>query len=190
MKTSDLQPGDIIAISTPKGFLPKSIRLFMWMWSAIRYRKLPRGRLYNHAMVVYQFPLVAEAVAKGFTVNDFNEHYPDLSRLIVFRLKAPLTGLEKIELCKKVLQMAYGNIAYEYLNFLWWPLYILSNGKCNLSPKGSQREKKVFCFEAAAMLIEAARPGTFPDPSKVTTVDLQNDDRFEQIYFDSYDSKF
>ena len=185
MKVSDLKPGDVIATSKPKGFLPKAIRVFMWLWSVIHYRKIPKGKLYNHTITVYDTPLVAEAVAKGFTVHNFKDHYSDndLSRMVVFRLKDPLTQAEVDSLRRKLLDMSYENIEYEIFNFFWWMIYIVSNGRWDISPKGSKQDDKVFCFEASAMLLNAGRKGLFENPSHVNTVDLQNDERFGQIYF-------
>lgn len=186
IKATDLRPGDIPAICTPTGFLPKGIRVFMWLWSVIHYGKIPMWlSLRNHTMINAAKGVrdTAEAVKRGFVLQNFLGHYAGkLQHMVVFRLKDPLTNQEIERLYAKAREMADKNIEYEVWNFACWIVYILSNGRKDIFPEDS--EDKVFCFEVSAMLIEAARPGTFEKPYLVNTVDLQNDDRFEMLYFD------
>ena len=186
MKPKDLRTGDIIAFAAKK-WLPRQIQKFMRLQARIKYHtKLPK--YYNHTMTVTEPEemKVAEAVARGFVNQNIWKHYSEeeLKDMIVFRLKEDLTGEEKQALLSEAKELADKNIEYEVLNFIWWVFYILTNGKIDFSPKGSRQAKKLFCFETSAMLLIAARPGLFPDPSKVTTVDLQMDERFENLYFD------
>ncbi len=186
IKPTDLRPGDIPAIHRPNGFLPKGIRFFMWLWSVIHYHKKPAwSHLRNHTMIIAAKGQrnTAEAIAKGFVLRNFMGHYADkLEHMVVFRLKDPLEPHEIKRLYAKAREMADSNIEYEVWNFACWIVYILSNGHWDIFPKDP--EDKVFCFEVSAMLIEAARPGTFEKPYLVNTVDLQNDDRFEELYFE------
>jgi hypothetical protein len=181
MNISELQTGDIIAKHNETGFLPKGIQFFMKRWAKKRYGKEP-DKYYNHTMTIvwnYGKPYVAEAIGKGYVIRKLKLNIP--KNAIVFRLKQPLKMQEQSNLIDKANEMAYGNIEYEVVNFLWWMPYILSNGKIDLSPKN--KEKKVFCFEASAILLNAARK-LFEKPDKVTTVDLQFDERFEQLFID------
>jgi hypothetical protein len=180
----ELQIGDIIAIHNNSGFLPKGIQFFMKRWAKIHYGK-KLDKYYNHTMTVVwkreNNVVVAEAVAKGYVITDLNIHNKTKD-VLVFRLKEQLTEREKEMVSDKANEMAYGNIEYEILNFAWWMPYILSNGKIDMSPKN--KEKRVFCFEASAILLNAARH-LFDKPDKVTTVDLQFDDRFEQLIIEN-----
>ena len=49
---------------------------------------------------------------------------------------------------------------YEYLNFISWPVYILTFGKVRLSKK---TDKRMECYEAGARVYNAAG-NYFPDP--------------------------
>lgn len=185
MKLTDLKTGDIPAIRTPNKLLSKGIRVFMWLWMLIRYRKINNGKLYNHTMIMLNNIHMAEAIGKGFVIRAFSNHYEhSLKNMVVFRLKEPLTEQEVISMKAKANQLASKNIEYEVLNFIYWIIYILSNGRKDPFPSQSKREDKVFCFEVSATLINAARPGFFPKPDHVNTVDLQHDERFETLYFD------
>ncbi|WP_297095624.1 hypothetical protein [uncultured Draconibacterium sp.] len=184
IKPTDLQPGDIPAICTPKGFLPKGIRAFMWLWSVIHYRRIPKGKLYNHTMIVFFPGKIAEAVKRGYVRHLFMEHYADrLEHMVVFRPRQPLTAAEIEKLQQASLAMADRNVEYEILNFFYWMVYIVTNGRVDWFPKGSKIDDKVFCFEVSATHTNDYRPGFFARPSHTNTVDLQNDDRFEQLYF-------
>ena len=185
MKTTDLIPGDIIAISSSK-WLARQIQKFMKLQARIKYgEQFPV--YFNHTFTVVNAEdlIIAEAIKKGFSVHNIWEQYnkKDLSRMVVFRLKNPLTKADQNNLNDQVKKMAFENIEYEVLNFFWWIPYILSNGKIDFSPKTSKQAKRVFCFKTSAMLLEAARFESFPNPDKVTTVDLMMDNRFEQLYF-------
>lgn len=177
----ELQTGDIIAIHNNSGFLPKGIQFFMKMWAKIHYKK-KLDKYYNHTITVIgrdgdNNVVVAEAIGKGYVIRELQiSNKPE--DVLVFRLKEPLLPVEEYDLYIKAEQMAYGNIEYEILNFAWWIPYILTNGKTDLSPK--KKEKRVFCFETSAILLNAARH-LFDKPDKVTTVDLQFDERFEQL---------
>ncbi len=184
MTPAELQTGDIIAFRYPDHFLQRGIRAFLWLWSLIHYREKPKAQLYNHTMICYQPGKVAEAVKEGYVRRNFIEHHGQhLNRAIVFRLQEPLTEAEQQKVLRKSCELANKNIEYEFLNFLWWMVYILSNGKWDLSPKGAARHKRLFCFEVSALLLNEARPGFFAQPDKVNTVDLQHDLRFKQLYF-------
>ncbi len=186
MNPIDLLPGDIPAIRIPKGFLPKSIRVFMWLWMLIRYRRFYKGKLYNHTMIMLSKFNCAEAIGKGFVIRSFSLHFSDkLEYMGVFRLKVPLSATEAQRMRDKAKAMANANIEYEIFNFFCWIVYILTNGKKDIFPSPEKRENKVFCFEVSATLLNAARPGFFPLPDHVNTVDLQFDDRFEFIPFHS-----
>ena len=184
MKLSELRTGDIIAYRNPKGFLPKAIRFFMMLWAKIHY-KTSLDEYYNHTMMVYDPGNgieVAEAIGKGFVIQSiWKRHIPlDMFDMIVFRPKVPLNKVEKARLKNKAISLAKGNIEYEVLNLLWWVPYILTNGKVDLSPSNSRKDKKLFWFETAVLLFQAARPFMFKNADKITTVDLQMDDRFEK----------
>ena len=187
MKSIDeLETGDIIAIHNNSGILPKGIQYFMKLWAKIHYNK-KLDKYYSHTMTVVppRYGLnceVAEAVSKGYVIRSpgFNNKPEDV---LVFRLKDRLTYPEQLRLYDMAIEMAFGNIEYEILNFFWWMPYILSNGKVDISPKSGKKRKKLFCFETSALLLNAARP-VFEVPDKVTTVDLQFDERFEQFSLD------
>jgi hypothetical protein len=181
---SELRTGDILAVHNRSGFLPKGIQYFMKKWAKIRYGK-KLDKYYNHTMTVVMVPQVdgvrvahvAEAVARGYIIRELVDfHVPE--NIVVFKLKDQLNTTERINIYYEALRLAFGNIEYEITNFLWWIPYILSNGKVDWSPKDDKKGKKVFCFEASAMLLNAARP-LFEHPDKITTVDLEFDDRFE-----------
>ena len=187
MKVKDLRPGDIVATSSPTGFLPKGIRFFMRRWAKKHYGIEPE-KFYNHTFMVLESgsdPKIVEAVGRGLTGHRMFEQYDpeDLNHLVVFRTREPWSEQEIRLLREKADEMAYRNIEYEFLNFLWWMVYILTNGKIDLSPKGEKAGKRLFCFELSVILLNAAKK-MFAVPSHVNTVDLQADPRFTQLFLD------
>ena len=181
MRLSELKTGDIIAI---KGcsWLAKRIQWFMKLQARKKYGvKLP---IYlNHTMIVTDPKRlrVAEAIGKGFVNHSIWEQYNtnNLKNMVIFRLKKPLSKAEKTKLNLFVVNLAFKNIEYEIFNFFWWAVFVFSNGKVNWSPKGSQANKKLFCFEASVLILDHVRE-IFVKPSNITTVDLQMDERFNQ----------
>ena len=184
LSLKQLEIGDIIAIHKDSGFLPSKIQFFMKLWSRIHYGvKLPI--YYNHTfMVIDPYKLdIAEAIKEGFVVhNIWKEYSPeDLRNMIVFRLKEPLTSVEKNKILKKRQEMADRNIEYEILNFLWWMPYIIFDGRVYLGPTGSKEGKREFCFEASITLLNEARK-VFKSPQRTNSVDMQMAKFFNQYY--------
>lgn len=174
----ELETGDIIAT---KGhtWLARQIRKFMRIQARKKYG-VKLDKYFNHTVIVTNPPTheIAEAIGRGLVIHNIFEQYKksDLKNMIVFRPRTNFSDKEKKVIQAKAIQMAKKNIEYELLNFLWWAPYILSNGKIDLSPKPAKKSKKVFCFEAAAMIFNSARV-FFTEPDKASTVDMQMDER-------------
>jgi len=181
MNNKHLQIGDILTARKDYGFLPPKIQFFMKTWAKIHY-DVSFPEYYNHMMIVTGHDYIAEAIGKGYVQRKLSKAYNGhTDNLLVFKPIKPLKVCEQKRIVKKAGRMSDQNIEYERLNFAWWVPYILSNGKIDWSPKESKKGDKVFCFEVAAMIFNHGRPGTFPQPDKVTTVDMRMNSGF-RIY--------
>jgi len=169
----DFRTGDIIA-THDRGFLPRHIRYFMRIYAKKKGYKL--DRYYNHTMIVLdQFPNyvgVGESIKEGFVTRGRKIN----SSSVIFRLKMPLTSSEKNRIKAKAVELI--GTPYEFFNFVWWALLLLTG--IDISPRGKKKVEKMFCFESTITCLNAGRE-IFKDPSKVTTVDIELDDRFEKI---------
>lgn len=178
---ADLLPGDVVGVRGHT-WLAKKIRYFMRLQAKKKYGVKLDIALNHTFTVIYpdEDITIGESIAKGFRMHSLWSRYKksNVRKMRVFRLKKPLDYEEMAEIQGLALDLHNDRVSYEFLNFLWWAVYVVSNGKIDLSPKGDKQDDKLFCFEASSMLLDAARE-LFDDPSKVSTVDYQMSELFD-----------
>jgi len=155
-----------IILEYNKGVLPGGIRFFMNIWR--RIKRLPkRVKIHNHVEILYYLDgelMVVGAVKGGFRPRIFKDEMPrnHWKNLMFMVSKEPFTDVQKILVEQQIRMYVFGHQHrnYEYLNFISWPVYILTFGKVRLSKK---TDKRMECYEAAARVYNAAG-NYFPNP--------------------------
>lgn len=174
---NDLQIGDILGLPLDKWPGPW-VRFWLKLQARIFYKK-KIFQAYNHSAVIIQEETpfkVAEAIGKGFVIrNLFSTYSIDylVHEAVVFRPVEPFNEEQKLFIQDMARIFAEKNIEYEFLNFFWWMVYILTNRDVYLGPRIFKKENKLFCHEVGGILWNKAREGFFIDPYVVSTVDMQ-----------------
>ena len=153
-----LKVGDIVLVSGTS-FLAKGIQLFMNIYR--RKLDLPQRKLYNHVAVVvdlYGELYVAEAVGKGVQVIPNAEHYVLSQDCKVLTWFDPLTPKEQTMFSREAIKYSLQLHRYDVLNFFYQMKYIFT-GKWR-GPTGNKAERRVYCSELAAILMDKIR-GSF-----------------------------
>lgn len=149
-----IKTGDKFFVNSTS-FLSKAIRFFMKLY-AKKY-KLTFDKIYSHVGIFVWIAdelYIAESVDNGFNLRVFNQHY-DLQKddyIIIHRNKP----IDEKKALKWLINLATVKIAYQYYNFIQWPLLILFN--INLFSKGGR--KFTYCYEACKRFDEFIEPGS------------------------------
>ena len=158
MKKSQFKPGDILA-SRSNSFLSKAIRTMMH-W----YKDYADG--YSHNAVIINGGLVAEALAGGVKVHSLEESgYLNNNNVAILRHKNGFTKSQLGRVTNKMLLLE--GTRYQYGNLPLWVAKILFH----IDKFKGKSEKAIYCSELAAIAINTAYPGTFPEPNKVSPAD-------------------
>ena len=156
-----------IILEYNKGILPSGIRFFMNIWR--KMNKLPKiKKIPNHIEILYYLDgigwMVVGAVKGGFRPRLFKDEMPEShwKNLKVMVSKEPLTDEQKHLIEDRVRLYVFGHRHrnYEYMNFISWPVYILTFGRVRLS---KETDKRMECYEAVARVYNVAGD-YFPDP--------------------------
>ena len=182
---STIKVGDMLLVNS-KGLLPRLIRYYMKRYD----NKFCAGildRYYNHMAVVVDMwgeLHSADATAKGFQIRPLLQVYDAVrftkedNHVEVKRPVVEFTEDEKRLISEQAVKYSIVQTKYEFLNFLWWIVYITTNKRLFI---GGNKDKKLFCFEGTSRCINAGRP-MFLEPVLTTTPDVQYDERFTTIY--------
>lgn len=150
-----LEVGDIILVSGTS-FLPKGIQFFMNIYR--KKKGLPKRKLYNHVAVVVDLwgnKAIGEAQAKGIQIIGDADKYVNGQDCLVLTWKKPLTVKEKNKFSMEAISKALIPTRYDVLNFFYQMRYVLT-GKWK-GPKGEKSEKRLYCSEYAAVLMDDLR---------------------------------
>jgi len=180
-KKIKLKTGDTLLYKS-SGFLGKSIRYFMKRYAKKKYNKKKIDYpITNHMGTIIEFEnklYVSEAVSEGYVIKPIHIYHRLGKSVFVYRAKKEFTEEEKIKIRDYAFNLSFNQTGYEFLNFIWWIIYITTNFKLFI---GGKKDKHVFCFEAAARCLNASGRNFFEKPYFLTSVDIQEDDRFERI---------
>lgn len=177
----EVQVGDTLLYRT-KGFLPRMIRFFMKIYLRKKYgKKNPEYPICNHMSTVINYNnelYLGEAVSKGYVIHPLNIYDRINKDIFIYRPKEKFNESEKSNISKYAINLAFKQTEYEFLNFIWWMIYITTNFKIFV---GGKKDKYVFCFESAFRCLNASSRKFYEKPYLVGSVDIQEDDRFEKI---------
>ena len=176
-----LKAGDTLLYKSP-GFLPRAIRYFMKKYVYKKYgKKNPDYPICNHMATVIEYNgelYTAEAVSRGYVIAPVHIYERLGESVFVYRPIKRFTKEEQDSIKEYAIQLAFKQTEYEIGNFLWWIVYIATGFKWFI---GGKKDQKVFCFESAARCLNASGREYFDKPWLVTSVDIQEDTRFQEI---------
>lgn len=147
-----VEVGDVIFVAG-HGFLAKSIQWFMKIYR--KKRGLPEAKVYNHVATVVNLwgeKYIAESAAKGVQIIPWADDYVRRQDCLVKDWVDPFDEIEKREWSELAIKYALKPHKYDKLNF-WYNMKSILLGKWT-GPTGEKAEKKVYCSEYVAILMD------------------------------------
>lgn len=149
-------------------WLSKAIRQIMAYWNWVRGKQ--QGFSFSHAATMYDKVTEGEAISLRYKLTSFSEEYQNKKGWVMIGPIIPMTE-EQIRATKEMITKLEREVkVYQFWNFLQWPVYVATFGGVNLFGKGGI--KAVYCYEAAARIVNAAYPGTFKYPEIMDSYSL------------------
>src|SRR5690348_15378629 len=135
---------------------------YWYRWVLAKAIQFFDGVYYHHALTVLNDRFY-EAGEKVISSNIYSRLKG--SEILVLRLKEPLNDKEKVQFKQSIVE-AIGR-KYDYTGTLFFQLlYILSFRRIWLGRKGRKAERRYYCTEFVADVINETR-GYFPEPWKL-----------------------
>lgn len=181
-------PGDLVFVKS-KGFLPWAIRFFMRIYAKLKYGYNPTV-IYNHMGIIGSHGneiRVGESTAKGFPFRMLTDAYKleDWgNRVVVYRFcddSSELSYDKMAVINNKIKTLSFDQTPYEFWNFIWWIVFIMSGFKIYIGAKGRKARKKMYCFESAIRCFQASGIKLFDNPQKITSVDVLESGHFFRV---------
>jgi hypothetical protein len=166
MNKLDIQTGDVFfTVGVKKEgtkfeyeFLSKEIRQFMIEYA--NKKGIAYDWIASHTatlMWINGILYIAESVANGFKIREFDKHYDlESDSYLIMREKGGYTDAEKIECVRFAMQLQSESVAYNYLNFVAFPLYIKLN--INIFGLFGSAKKANYCYQSTRMIKEHLLP--------------------------------
>ena len=146
-----------------RSFLGKAIRWFLNFARKRIFRLEPMG-LYNHTSLVIEAwdqKFVIEAIGRGVRAVPLGEMIENQGNVITHKTwKKALTTKEQHDVSKEGFLLLAKNIEYDKMNFIYHIWYIFSKNKRWPGPRREDAQKKFYCSELTAYLMDKIR-GSF-----------------------------
>lgn len=169
---SQIKTGDI-GLSINDSFLAKSIRFFMNVYR--RIKGLNGMQLFNHSFLfiwINDELFVTEAIERGAVIRPYKSAY--LKENIRHKIKTrivPYTEEEMERLQLYSIEFMGSNREYDFMNFPFQIIYILSGGKKWYGKTGKKGRKRIYCTEMTATIVNHIRQ-TWDRPWAVNPLDI------------------
>lgn len=169
IKPNDIKTGDNLLVSS-YSLLARLIHFFQRIWSK-------KGYEYNHSamfMWIYGILYVIEADKMGIVPTKYDDYLKSKKKLLLLRPMFPVSGKQYGQFMLNYI----GRAKYDfYTLFVVFPVYYITFGFVWIGAK-SENGKKFNCGGWSAFVYQNFNEGMFPNPQKISPVDLFNNPNF------------
>ena len=179
----------IVGLQNQDTFVSKAIRWWMNLYrrsKGLPKKQTPKSHVYTFVELDGEI-IKVEAKAKGIVAS---RGYNIKRKDILLKPKKPLTNQEQEVFSNTAKEYIYGNIEYQFSNFIFQMLYIFLGWLDRLlnlrgirkwyGEKTANADRRFYCSEFVAWLYYKTR-GTFDHPERITPEDFAISDEFEEL---------